>query len=215
MTTIFWHKDRVYADSRIIKGGEAFDSLTKINALDKPFTMASKKHPKFNDVILGWTSSGAIKAASAFIRHMLAGSMTNRFDLTLLIYEAVEFLDLINDHNHFEVILIGVQANYSFNFVGQQFFSKVYDHAETWAMGTGAELILSQLTEKVDPVRAMYITLYRDECSGGLIDVWQLSKGRGKPKFQRIGIGEILSDDIVTKRVLAKPHDPWPLTFTR
>jgi hypothetical protein len=190
MTIIFWHKNRLYADTNIVKGSESFDGLSKINGISKPFRVKSKKL-KINDVIYGWVASGAIPTANQLMRMLRVNGKEDKdsnLDTTVLIYEMASSLDLLNEENNFEVILIGSKANYSIDIDAIDIF-KVYKHSQNWGIGSGREIL--QTTSKkfpnFDPIRMMYQIFSRDSGCGGMVDVWELTTGR-RPSFQRVGL---------------------------
>lgn len=206
MTVILWHKNRLYADSAVIKGTERYQSLTKIHALRTPLQITSDD-PAHCDTILGWVASGAIEAARGFMAMLAARPKLN---MAVMIYDMIGKHNLITQENYFEVILIGTKANYSIAPEMDKCEVKIYRHDQCWGMGTGGPIAVDYVMDDgFTPIRAMYGALYRDRLSGGMIDVWELTTGK-KPVFQRIGLcNELPYDDILA--VLTKPTVTYPL----
>jgi hypothetical protein len=213
MTCIMWDglTKQLYADSNIVKGDERFTSLNKIMALSVPIIVTSIKNPRFNDVILGWTSTGTMACARKFVNslHVI------EIDKLLLVYEVSERQDLACFENFFEVLLIGKAANYSFKFGPGEVGYQVYEHSTSWGVGSGGLMALDTLIDqKADPVRAMWSALYRDQLSGGIIDVWRLHTDRNHQGtvFMREGMVERVYYEDIPPRLI--PIDkPYPLDF--
>ena len=211
MTTIFWHKNHLYADSNVVQGEESFQSLTKVKRFAQPVAFTHKES-KTEDEVYGWISTGALQPAEKFMQLIyLFGSV----DAHALVYEFAGRLGLVNFENFFEVIIIGRKANYSFSLAGEKGCFKTYEHKEGFVLGSGAGVLreLIQAYPKFDPVRLMYTIYCRDRNSSGLVDVWKLSKPKGKPpSLDRVGICRGLEGRDVAS-LIADITAPYPFDW--
>lgn len=215
MTTIFWHENRLYADSNVVQGSDTYQSLTKINQLTQPLRIACDK-PKIKDTIYGWIASGAMVPAQKFMVYL---DRFRQLDDVLTMYSFMESAALLNFENSFEVILIGRKANYSVNIgldrPGDP--TRIYKHEDRFALGSGSSALkaLWKQCEGIDPIRAMYAVYLKDEMSRGLIDVWELKYVGNRATFQRIGICRGIEDRPLSELIsdMRKPYPfDWELT---
>lgn len=216
MTTIFWHKNKIFADSSIVKGEEGFQSLTKIKKFKEPVPFTSRMFD-VDDVVHGWFCTGAIEAAKKLA---LAIGHFGCVDIHFACYDMAGGLNLFNFENHFELILIGEKSNYSIiPSESERPMLTKYDHKDGFVVGSGTPHLRRILANKpigrIDPIRLMYSIYCMDKSSGGLIDVWELKHHKeGGATFQRIGICDGLGDrnptDLVSDLTKPYPYD-WKL----
>lgn len=216
MTTIFWSKNRIYADSSILKGEEGFQSLTKIKKFPQPVPFVSYKFD-VDDVVHGWFCTGAIEPAKELAT---AISQFGCVDIHFACYDMADGLKMLNFENHFELILIGEKFNYSI-IPGDKERPAVtkYDHKDGFVVGSGSphlrRILANKKQGRTDPIRLMYSIYCMDKTSGGLIDVWELKHHReGGATFQRIGICQGLEGRNPAELVadLSKPYPfDWKL----
>lgn len=206
MTTIVWRNHRVYSDSAVIKGTERYQSLTKIHQLRNPLKMTSDV-PEHRDTILGWVACGAMDAAAGFVGMLIAKP---KLSFVVTIYEMIGKQNLITLENYFEVILIGTKANYAIAPSPDSCEVKIYRHDQCFGLGTGGKIAADLIMDGgYQPIRAMYGAMYQDRLSGGMVDVWELTKGKN-PVFKRIGLcNEVPYENIPD--ILTKPTKPYPL----
>lgn len=189
MTTIFWDKKRIYADSNIVDGSDKFASLTKVRKLNKPIPFKSTKL-KIDDVVYGYVVTGTILPADNLVKMV---AKFGEVDSLMMLYQMVGNLGLSNFENHFEVIFIGAKANYSVTMPDEDERTeplKIYGHKENFVLGSGTVALkkLVAQTPNPNPIRLMYGIYAKDPASSGMIDIWELRTKKGVTSFERIGI---------------------------
>lgn len=193
MTCIIWHKNKLYADSMFQKDGELFQSMSKIQSIQKPFKIKSEEIGfRFNDTVHAWTGTGGFPAMMAFVNSLKMDA--EQFDEakgTISFYTlAVEQQLIARMANVFEVFLIGEEANHSFAVNVEGFKYTRYDKKVSITFGSGYEVCMTYLKQHKDPLRALFETFMIDKHSGGHIDVWSaIERDDDKPfVFCREGI---------------------------
>lgn len=213
MTLIVNAGRRYYSDSKVMTDGHFYYSLDKINGFRRPFEIICKKR-KIKDTVYGYSYTGAKDQVVAFLKVLRdEGSV----EMVELMYGIVDKCKMINDANHFEVILIGEKKDYSFNVGLNSEFVREYprtkDGVINWTMGSGASFLrgLNDKYEALDPVRGMQATYTLDGGCGGMTDVWEMFE-KPFPHFRRIGIHNRINidnsehfADIVTKSNMSLP----------
>ena len=185
MTCILWNNHRLYADSRVTVGDEVMHSFSKIRGCD-PLVFRYKKQD-IEDTIMGWVCSGAVRCAEGFMAQL--AKFKGNLDALSTAFEVSLDAGIYNFDNLYEIIMVGTKACYSYRFELPAIVFQVYDHRITWAMGTGAKTVVHNVAEeKMNPVRAMFDTFYKDPLSGGMIDMWEVKKSTDSTTFKRIGI---------------------------
>jgi hypothetical protein len=212
MTCIVWTKNKLYADSHIYKDGEVLQSLCKIQQILKPIRIKSEKEGFiFDDIVHGWTGSGAFMPMVKFVESLErdAASMekhpedTDSSGVTMAFYKLATHHDLVVAMgNIFSILMVGEKDNHCFSFEPEGFTYKKYAKTETVCMGGGRELVLnymkSQESENPDVLRAMFQTFYQDHASGGFIDCWEMTDhDDGKPVFRRHGLHHDIPRDLI------------------
>jgi hypothetical protein len=221
MTTILLYKNRVYADSTVIKGTERIDSLTKIQPMSVPMCFISTREGwEMDDIIHGWTGTGSQPAMEGLIK-----AATTSQDVGGDIHGMISHFKmamaggLLTAGNQFEVILLGEKGKHSFRFDRDGFNYKFYNENAIVSLGSGCNDVLAYVNHHNDPVRAMLQTFATDEMSGGWIDCWELrdrkpdeipqegSEHGPQKVFRRRGMREPIPKDLIMQ--VLDMH--WPI----
>jgi hypothetical protein len=216
MTCLLWHKNRFYADSNMVKGGELFESLTKIQSMmGKPIEIKSETYA-VDDRIVGWACTGTNEVGGGVVVSLIKKGL----DETMLSLKNAVTMQLINVENHLTVFMIGEKSNYKIDLkIGYTSWDAV-PHEKGWAGGTGGYTAAEAVLMGGDPVRAMYKACYVDDNSGGMIDVWVFTPPEGtnigdrKALFYREGMMEDLSHSEIEEVILPHMADPRDLTWS-
>jgi hypothetical protein len=213
MTCIVWTKNKLYADSHIYKDGEVLQSLCKIQQILKPIRIKSEKEGfVFDDIVHGWTGSGAFMPMVKFVESLERDSNAmeekpedhDATGVTVAFYKLATHHDLVVAMgNIFSIFLIGEKDNHCFSFETEGFSYKKYPKTETVCMGGARELVLNFLkaqdSSNPDVLRAMFQSFYQDHASGGFIDCWEMTEHEddGKPVFRRYGLHHEIPRDLI------------------
>jgi hypothetical protein len=210
MTTVVWHKRKLYADSRYTNNGEKFDSLTKVTQFATNYRIFSEEH-KVEDKLLGFFCTGSQTAAKGVVEKMIQ-LYGGDIDLTLSAIKAAWAMNLFTRENHTEVLLVGNKHIYSLLAgIGERVDFRKYDLDGTFHLGSGGDYAATlMMREDVVPLRAMHATLYKDDYSGGLLEVWQHFENDDPEKdcdFFRVFIDDPLNRDLeYSVANLTKPY---------
>lgn len=229
MTAVLYYKDRVYADSTVIKGSERLDSLIKIKSFDAPFKIVSDREGfVIDDVVHGYSGTGSHPAMDGLVT-CLETDMNGQGNIHGAIghFNMAYAGGLLVFGNVFEAILVGEKGNHSFRFDSEGFNYTFYDKDKMVGLGTGGQEVITHLKHHGDPIRAMYQAFASDELSGGWIDCWEMVEVEKEIEgekitrwtFRRRGMREPIPRDLIL-HVLdmhwPKPGvDKVPLQFRR
>jgi hypothetical protein len=229
MTTILYHKGRVYADSTVIKGSERLDCLTKIQGFEMPFRIFSDREGYvFDDVVHGYTGTGSQPGMTGFTNMLKVDQDNHQSVHGVIGHFRMAFEGGLCVHgNTFEAFLIGEKANHSFRFDGDGFNYTLYEKDKIVAMGSGSQEVMAHIQYHGDGVRAMLEAFVTDPNSGGWIDCWSMDEedrvfeGETKKRwiFKRVGMREPIPKDLIRHVLQMKFADPnkdeVPLQFVR
>lgn len=222
MTTIIYHRNKVYADCSFYKGRDRFESITKIQRILDPFSIKCEKEDfAFDDVVYGWSGTGNQQLMGKFVAHLEHQAKTRENSgLSIAFYNMAASEQLVSPSLTFEVILVGKEFNHGFRYDEFGFAYKKYGKDETITLGGGGRHAMRFLQEHGDPIRAMWEVFQIDENSGGMIDVWELGpamKGNGLV-FNRAGMMDspekVLLPMLLNSIFKDKTQD-IPLSFVR
>jgi hypothetical protein len=193
MTCIVWHKDKLYADSLFYKDNELFTSLTKIQSFLLPFKMVLDRDDfRFDDTIHAWSGTGGFRAMTRFAEWMESeGTGGAKFGTIMSFYSLAAKQSLVDAMTtYFDIFLVGEQYNHTFQLDAINGFSyRRYDKQESVFMGSGHRVCTAFMQDTEDPIRAMLETFYVDLGSGGMIEVWEMTKDPdGMALFRREGL---------------------------
>lgn len=183
MTCIFFCKTRLYTDTKYVKDGETFLSMTKVKRLKEPLVVEWKPregidqvqslYPEhFTDSIHGYVVTGANQPADVFMWRLIA--VKGDIDALYEQYFHVMKGKLVTGDNHFTIILIGEKADYAFSLDYDIVSLRVHPRDDPFAYGTGGDAAMKEWVRTDDPIRAMYSAYWIDEQSGGVTDIWDL-----------------------------------------
>jgi hypothetical protein len=185
MTTILWIENRLFVDSAIIKGEERFQSLTKVVKLPTPLKMTSALSKPFNDTIYGWTCTGNLQTAGAF---MFMLGLKGEFDVVDKLYDQIAHLSVVGEGFTFSILAIGKKQNYLFELAIGLWSARVSERDMMTTMGSGGGLVMEEMKKGNDPIRSFMHAFYmQPTTTGGMIDVWQLDTNSEDP-FRRMGL---------------------------
>lgn len=213
MTCIVWTKNKLYADSHIYKDGEVLQSLCKIQQILKPIRIKSNKEGFiFDDIVHGWTGSGAFMPMVKFVESLERDDANmekhpedvDSSGVTMAFYKLATHHDLVvSMGNIFSIFMVGEKDNHCFSFETEGFSYKKYPKTDTVCLGGARELVLnymkSQESDNPDVLRAMFQTFYQDHASGGFIDCWEMMEHEDdkKPVFRRYGLHHDIPRDLI------------------
>jgi len=228
MTCIFICHNRIYTDSIHRKDGEDFQSTTKVKRLKKPLPVTWKPIPnvavnpernpeEFTDTIHGYAVTGANKPADMFVRRLVLFSAEEKDPFNTLnylydSYRMASFGGLINQENHFTIILIGQKADYAFMLDFDDVFLQVHERDNPAVYGSGGEYALKEWMRTTDPIRSMYSAYWLDEHSGGLTDIWRLPTDE-YPVLERVGFCNDHSPKELMALLSLPETNPLPVEF--
>ncbi|WP_144106842.1 hypothetical protein [Paraburkholderia sp. BCC1886] len=221
MTCIVYTENRLYADSRIVKGTELFDSLSKIKRIHPAMEITSSiKGFEIQDRILGFAGTGGQPAMEAFVTKLrkVEADKNQSFETVFEFYQMVaEQALVVETGNIFELLMIGERFNHQFAMRPDGFQYTKVEKDVSLAYGSGAKLFTKFVAEHGDPIRAMYETFRVDPHSGGMIDVWEFDAGdeHTMPSFNRVGMAEGIPSKSVGRFLSALPRKLLPLTYVR
>ncbi|BDD79716.1 hypothetical protein [Burkholderia phage FLC9] len=208
MTTVLFYKDRVYADSTVMKGSERLDCLTKIKAFEIPFRIFSERQDYVvDDVVYGYSGTGSQPAMEGLI-DCLRTDMDGQGNIHGAIghFNMAYVGGLLVHGNVFEAVLIGEKGNHSFRFDGAGFCYVFYPRGDkVLGLGTGGEMAVKHVQHHGDGMRAMLQAFATDEMSGGWVDVWEMAivehevdgVKTDRWSFRRIGLREPIPKDLI------------------
>jgi hypothetical protein len=205
MTTILYHKGKLFADSSVYKGSERLQALNKINVLEMPLPIKCEQDSyQFDDVVYGWSGTGNYPAMLQFVKSLEDSHREHGISrLTMAFYAMAGAAELCLQGNVFEVFMIGKAANHSFRFDMDGFNYAKYDQEQIVGLGSGCHDVVRNVKHHDDPVRAMLETFVTDTTSGGFIDCWGLREEEGITYFRRFGLHDEIPHDLI-RHVLEK-----------
>lgn len=198
MSTVMWHDERLYADSRFVRGEETFEALDKVQLFKNPVPLKSVKQ-EIDDLVHAYVYVGATFAAKGFAENL---SKFDNVDNLLTLYRQLQTLRVHNRENHFELWAIGEKANYQFEFIDGCALN-ARPHGVSWGTGTGGRAAMkSMLDRNTHPTKAMLSAFYKVETAGGFIEMWRFHDINGKKRFLRSMVWEPVVEEKIPRELM-------------
>ena len=207
MTAVLWKDNALYTDSFMEKDGEWLQVHDKAVVINKPCRLHSLgivehkdgRPGKLNDWIVGFSYTGASGPANAVMKMLIA--LTERhfepplyrkvkaaggtYDALIENYNIVASAEMLNEDNHFVILMIGLKNNYVASFTTDAGFVVLRaDKNAVQALGSGETAIRGLIARSKNtavPIRLMWHAMHVEASCGGYVHRYEILRNSQHP----------------------------------